>query len=150
MIELQKILLPVDFSPLSEIAAHYVARLAGSFGSSIHAIHVVPVDSLVSTFPEQSVSVVSPPQPRIAQAEHRLEAFVAEYLPGLPVERRVVCGNPAADILRVAAEIGADLITMGTHADGVLKRLVFGSVSKSVLESAPCAVLMVPLAAVAE
>jgi len=147
MIEFRKILLPVDFSPLSEIAARYAARMAESFGGRIHVIHVLPADSLVAALPEQGATIVTPLQPQLEQVERRLDGFIAEHLAGVSVDRRALCGVPAADIAREAEELGADLIVMGTHADGVLKRLVFGSVSKSVLESAPCAVLLVPLAA---
>jgi nucleotide-binding universal stress UspA family protein len=147
MIEFRKILLPVDFSPLSEIAARYAARMAESFGGRIHVIHVLPTDSLVATVPEQGAAIVTPLEPLLEQAERRLDGFIAEHLPGVSADRRAVCGVPAVDIAREAEEMGADLIVMGTHADGVVKRLVFGSVSKSVLESAPCAVLLVPLAA---
>lgn len=147
MIEFRKILLPVDFSPLSEVAARYGSRLAERFESRIHVVHVVPAGALAATVPEQVTKRVASPQPRLADAQRLLEAFVLRHLAGLPVTQRAVCGEPAAAIVREASEAAADLIVMGTHADGVMKRLVFGSVSKSVLESAPCAVLLVPLAA---
>jgi nucleotide-binding universal stress UspA family protein len=146
VIEFRKILLPVDFSPLSELAARYVARLADAFGSRVHVLHVVPTETLVATLPEQGSSFVTSPQQRIAETERQLDRFVAEHLPRPLVDKRSVCGTPAPEIAREAREVGADLIVMGTHAEGVVRRLVFGSVSKSVLESAPCAVLLVPLA----
>lgn len=149
MIEFQKILLPVDFSPLCEFAARYVARLATAFGSQIHVLHVVPVDTLVATVPEQAATFVAAPQSQLDEGERMVDAFVKTWLPDLPVEKRAVRGIPAVDIAREARELGVDLIVMGTRAEGVVRRLVFGSVSKSVLESAPCAVLLVPLAAAA-
>ncbi len=53
-------------------------------------------------------------------------------------------GPPAAVICAYGHEIGADLIVLGTHARGLARRLLLGSVSKDVLEHAGCPVLMVP------
>jgi nucleotide-binding universal stress UspA family protein len=39
--------------------------------------------------------------------------------------------------------MSADVIVLGAHGWGALKRIVFGSVSTAVLHSAPCPVLVV-------
>lgn len=55
---------------------------------------------------------------------------------------RVEAGSIKAEILRVAGEIGADLIILGTHGrHGV--GLLLGSTANSVLHGAPCDVLAV-------
>jgi nucleotide-binding universal stress UspA family protein len=147
-IRFQTLLLPVDFSKLSEAAACYARTVSQRFGSRVHAVHVIPLESLVALHPQQGTAVAAAPQPQIEEARAALAFFVATHLSGLDVVQRVLCGGPAVELARYAEDAGCDLVVMGTHADGVLKRLVFGSVSKSVLESAPCAVLLVPLAAV--
>lgn len=52
-------------------------------------------------------------------------------------------GDPAAVIMEVAKEKGADLIVVGTRGHGGAKRLVLGSVSKKLVHEAPCDVLVV-------
>ena len=52
-------------------------------------------------------------------------------------------GNPVDEILRVAEEIDADLIVLGSHGIGMAKRFLLGSVSDRVLEYATCSVLIV-------
>ncbi len=52
-------------------------------------------------------------------------------------------GNPVDEILRVAEEINADLIVLGSHGTGRAKRFLLGSVSDRVLEYASCSVLIV-------
>ena len=52
-------------------------------------------------------------------------------------------GNPVDEILRVAKEIDADLIVLGSHGIGMAKRFLLGSVSDRVLEYATCSVLIV-------
>jgi nucleotide-binding universal stress UspA family protein len=61
----------------------------------------------------------------------------------LPVERRMVQGVPAEQILRLAQETECDLIVMGTHGRTGLGRLLTGSVAEQVLRKALCPVLTV-------
>ena len=52
-------------------------------------------------------------------------------------------GDPADEICAAAEAHAADVVVLGAHGWGPLKRLVFGSVSTRVLHEAPCAVLVV-------
>jgi nucleotide-binding universal stress UspA family protein len=52
-------------------------------------------------------------------------------------------GAPAAEVLECAREVDADLIVLGSHGRTGLSRLVLGSVARSVLNRAPCSVLIV-------
>jgi nucleotide-binding universal stress UspA family protein len=62
---------------------------------------------------------------------------------GRPADRRVVHGDPAIEICRVAEEGRFDLVVIGSHGSGFLKRVVLGSVSHHVAHHAPCPVLVV-------
>jgi nucleotide-binding universal stress UspA family protein len=59
------------------------------------------------------------------------------------VERKLVHGEPAAEICRVAEEDGYDVIVIGSHGTGFVKRVLMGSVSHHVIQHAPCPVLVV-------
>jgi len=77
----------------------------------------------------------------LGEAEAELEQL---QLPDdIRAERRFARGDPAEQILRVANEIHADLIVMGTHGRTGLERLLMGSVAEQVLRQAPCPVLTV-------
>jgi len=62
---------------------------------------------------------------------------------GGAVERRVEYGDPAAEICRVAADEGFDVIIVGSHGSGFVKRVLLGSVSQHLLHHAPCPVFVV-------
>jgi nucleotide-binding universal stress UspA family protein len=77
----------------------------------------------------------------------RLRALFAGRRPGVRgVEVQlfvhVHIGGPTAEILRVAEEVSADLIIVGSHDRGTIGRLLLGSVSQAVLREAHCPVLV--------
>jgi nucleotide-binding universal stress UspA family protein len=60
-----------------------------------------------------------------------------------PVETRLTRGFAAEEILRLTAEVGCDLIVMGTHGRTGLGRLIMGNTAQSVLPQAECPVMVV-------
>lgn len=59
------------------------------------------------------------------------------------VERRLVEGPAGLMICRTAAEVGADVVVVGSHGYGLLKRLAIGSVSEYVVRHCEVPVLVV-------
>jgi nucleotide-binding universal stress UspA family protein len=53
-------------------------------------------------------------------------------------------GDPAATILAIAKREEADLVVIGRRGVGAISQLLLGSVSKSIVDSASCAVASVP------
>jgi nucleotide-binding universal stress UspA family protein len=70
-------------------------------------------------------------------------ARTAAALSGGRVDKRVEVGDPAGVICTVAAELGVDVVVVGSHGRSGLSRLLLGSVSEHVVRSAPCPVLVV-------
>jgi hypothetical protein len=84
----------------------------------------------------------------LSPGEERASAW--KQFDGLPVppanvwvERRVEEGDAVEAILRVAQEVRADLLVMGTHGRTGLGRLLMGSVAEQVVRKAACPVLTV-------
>jgi nucleotide-binding universal stress UspA family protein len=59
------------------------------------------------------------------------------------VSEEVISGSPQRAIVERAKEWGADLIVLGSHGYGFWSRALLGSVSTSVVNHAPCSVLVV-------
>jgi len=76
-----------------------------------------------------------------AEAELDKEAALADQ----PVETKVVAddGGPGPGIVRVAKELPADVIVIGSSGKGALRRFFTGSVSDHVVHHAPCPVLVI-------
>ena len=67
----------------------------------------------------------------------------AQALGAADVERRTEFGDAASEICRVAEDEGFDVIVVGSHGAGFVKRVFIGSVSQHLLRHAPCPVLIV-------
>lgn len=66
---------------------------------------------------------------------------------GLTLQRKVLHCNASEGILKVAQEIGCDLIAMSSHGRTGWRRFFLGSVSERVARLARCPVLIFPIAA---
>ncbi len=150
---IRRILVPTKFSELSTHAAQYARRIAPAVGADVHVLHVVepPIPAVDPAGPTVSVGSLSGPAELMSAGRDGVDRFIREHLPGLatPAHGVVTMGIAQREIVEYAGLHHVDLIIMGTQGRGVLGRIVFGSVSKSVLESAPCPVLLVPLGAMA-
>lgn len=62
---------------------------------------------------------------------------------GIDAAVRVEQGDPGETICEVADHEGFELVLVGSHGAGLLKRALLGSVSRYVLQHAPCPVLVV-------
>lgn len=137
----------IDFSPASHEALAFAVEAARETpGCRLHLLHVV--DEPVC----EAWSVQAPTMDRaglhkawLDPARQRLEAL-AVTLPLDPA--RVVCavisGSPYHDITRYAVEQHADLLVLGSHGYGAVKRLMLGSVAERVVREAACPVVVVP------
>ena len=95
---------------------------------------------------------VSPEEYDKEEDERRLEAETvvtktAVALGIVGADHALLPGDPGPAICRLAEDIDAHLIVIGSHHRGVLKRAVMGSVSEYVVHHAPCPVLVVGQAA---
>lgn len=134
MLAIGTILHPTDFSEHSKHAFHLACSLARDHGARVVLLHVV-VPPMTSC---EGVVLPPPIEEATEDAKRRLSQI---KLADIPIEHRVAEGDPAEMILRVAEEVHADLIVMGTHGRTGLSRLLMGSVAEQVMRKAPCPVL---------
>lgn len=141
----KRICCPIDFSDASRAAMEVAADLAKRFGGDLVLLHAYPIPGY--TFPDGSV-MASPKmmQDLADQAQRHLEEWraEAERLVGAPrVTAEKAVGEPAAEILRVAKELRADLVVVGTHGRTGLEHALMGSIAERVVRRAHCPVLSV-------
>jgi universal stress protein A len=148
MVRFRHVLLPTDFSDLARNAARFARSIAEEYGAVLHVLHVMSPEVQPFPAPDIGMGVLALP-PDEDQARRYLESFVREAVGATSVKvvTQAQVGAPVSEITRYACDNHVDLIVIGTHARGLVTRIFLGSVSKAVMEHAPCAVLMVPLRA---
>lgn len=131
----KKILFPTDFSHLSDSALAHATTLARDTGASLLVLHVEE-PPLAYGGGEMYYGIPDPDQPEI----RRMLANVKPADAKVHVEHRIVTGDPADEIVRVAEEEHVDMIVMGTHGRTGLSRMLMGSVAEAVVRRAKCPV----------
>lgn len=138
---LERILVPVDFSDGSLDALEYAALVAQRSKASLKLLHVLePISyGLDFTLPHGT-------QRESMKAEHakRLSDLASALASaGVPSEFQIVGGLPIDSILDTARTQVADVIVMGTHGRRGLSHALFGSIAEAVLRKSSCPVLTV-------
>jgi universal stress protein A len=147
MIDLRRILVPVDFSPHAEQALKYAAALAEKFGAELYLVHVFQDLAIYQTEVVSGAPPILPPVDQLtASARGELDRLVRDKKLRPPVRTDVVEGSPVEEIVDYAREKDIDLIVLGTHGRGWLAHALLGSVAEKVVRKAPCPVLTVRLA----
>jgi nucleotide-binding universal stress UspA family protein len=143
-IPLGRILVPTDFSERARMALSYGVTLAERFGSTLHVLHVVEVVADVSPLTQELGARDELEREIVDRAGGELnQLLAADNRKRLKVEFAVEWGVPFTEIIRYAQARQIELIAMGTHGSGGVKRLILGSVAENVVRSAPCPVLTV-------
>ncbi|MCE9562844.1 MAG: universal stress protein [Planctomycetes bacterium] len=138
MLPIRKILHPTDYSDLARPAFEFACSLARDFGADLVICHVSPPPI---TAVDDGMVIEIPTGEAEAMAARLEEMKPAD--PQVRVTRRLLRGDPADEILRLAGACQADIIVMGTHGRGWLSHLLLGSVAEAVLRNAPCPVVTV-------
>jgi nucleotide-binding universal stress UspA family protein len=146
---MERILIPLDGSPLSERAIAPGTVLAQALGAEVDLLRVVE-DTDSAAGMANGFGQADPAGTR--QLQERLSADAAAYLDqishGLQPSSRALrtvlaTGRPADCIVDHARQRGVDLIVMSTHGRAGFQRWLYGSVTEKVLRGAHCSVLIV-------
>jgi nucleotide-binding universal stress UspA family protein len=141
MLNIRKILLPVDFPNAALPVIHQAATLARHFGAEIVILHVVTSQSRAAGVPDYG--------PRLASwdllteilktTENDPQHSLAPQLEGIAVKRLLLEGDPAHVIVRTVQQEKADLIMMPSHGS-TFDQFLLGSVTAKVLHRTECPV----------
>lgn len=134
----KKILLSTDGSEDAALATRAAVEIANGAGAELHLVHAWhPVPS---TRFEQFIRTE---MHREAQHLVQEQAEQVEALGGTVAGTHLKEGPLVEEILETCAEVGADLLVMGTRGLGPVARLLLGSVAEGVVYGAASPVLVV-------
>ncbi len=144
---IKKALVPLDGSRESEAVIPYVEELASGLEAEVVLLHVtapaypvyiMPTEPVQIPFSEEEVQLLR------SKAEAYLED-VGSALKGKGINTKleVRFGGSADEIIKVADEVGADLVAMSTHGRSGISRWAFGSTADRVLHAGNTPILLV-------
>jgi nucleotide-binding universal stress UspA family protein len=141
MIEIQKILVPTDFSEYSQHAVKYAVALAQSFKAKLYVVHVW--DQSIAVGPTETFHTEIWVEAEKSEKERLNQVTQGLRTEGIDAESVFVSGTAYIEIVKTAKELDVDLITLATHGRTGLSHLVFGSTAEKIIRLAPCPVLVV-------
>jgi nucleotide-binding universal stress UspA family protein len=142
---MRHILCPTDFSASSARAFEHALVLAEWYRAPVTVLHVLPQPMVAPpALPSQYTPVLLDGSLRQAVQADLSSLVGPANRAGMHAIAELRDGHPATETVRVAEELHADLIVMGTHGRTGFQRWVLGSVAETVLRRAPCPVLTVP------
>ena len=144
----QPILAAIDFSPHSERALLWAARLAATLDVPLVALHVVHDRAAEPGYYEH----VKKQRKHLRRIEEAAAEMMADFLAKLrkkhpkllgEMASRMVIGLPVTRILEVADKEGAQMIVMGSQGRTGLSHLLLGSKAERVVQLSPVPVTIV-------
>lgn len=145
---LNKVLVPLDGSPLAERALEPAITLARPDGAELILLRVPVAATMAAPMPAgvsgSGFGLLWPTQAlehATTESEGYLER-VAQAHAGINIRTLTAQGDVAEAIVDVAAKEGADLIVMSSHGRTGLSRWMYGSIAERALRAAPCPVMV--------
>src|SRR5438876_434250 len=140
MIDLKRILVPIDFSETSKAALKYGVELARQFTARLYLLHVpeAPVE-----WPGANYTFGGQETMQNAASDALSHLLTDIERRELHPECAVRLGTPSSEIVRYAEEHEIDVVVMGTHGRTGVAGVLIGSVAERVVRTAPCPVLTV-------
>ena len=151
MSEIRKILVGIDYSEYSRVAAGQAIKIAQSLDAEVIFLHVCELATflgssygaynrpLIKNFLEQQEELVS-------NSMGDLEEFVKEFSDsGVPMRMMTEKGYPYIELIRVIEHENVDLVVVGKHGKSGMKKIFIGSVAEKLVRKSPCSVLVVKI-----
>ena len=142
MIDLKRILVPLDFSKASLNTLEHAVRLADHFDAKLIVTHVVaPLPHYVAVDGGMYSGIPWPSKADIeVEAREHIDGLVEKLDAERSVEHVILHGDPGTEIAKFTRESAIDMVMMPTHGYGPFRRFVLGSVTAKVLHDVSCPV----------
>ena len=141
---INKIMVAVDGSDYSDKAVDYAIDLAEKFSAKLTVIHVVktPITFKNDLWDSQLMADVLDRFGKDGQS--LLSSTLSKAIKaGIRSSTKLLQGNPADVIIKIAEDEDYDLIVLGSRGLGSVSRILLGSVSDNVSRHAKCPVLII-------
>jgi nucleotide-binding universal stress UspA family protein len=161
---MKKILVPIDFSDITEKVIHEAVKMAAAFDAELKIIHVAPpvayeVRNKIETqimpgLGEMGGNVAGYISYDLARnqiasklkLEHTKLLKIKNHAEGKNIKTAAFLyeGKVVETILHQIEEYKPDLLILGSHGHGYIHKVLLGSVAVAVIKSLKCPVMIIP------
>ncbi|MGD8495587.1 MAG: universal stress protein [Gemmatimonadales bacterium] len=136
--DVDRILVPVDFSAFTDAQVAYAVELSSTFDVPVELVHAVePIPYVQMSYP-----IAVDVEDFKRHAQRRIDDIVKELEDSRLVSGRAEVGMADDVVFEFAAESKSPLIVMSSHGHSGMTRLMLGSTTERILRRAPCPVLV--------
>jgi len=140
--EINKVLVPIDFSDYSKSSLKYAVNFAKHFNASLILVYVIEPVIYPPDFSMGQIAIPTPGLEMDKRAAEELDKLAEKEIPSnLSVRKIIKTGKPFVEIIETAAEEDVDIIIIATHGHSGVEHILFGSTAEKVVRKAPCPVL---------
>ncbi len=140
--QINKILVPIDFSDYSKSALKYAVNFAKLFEAELLLIYVVEPVIYPPDFSMGQIAIPTVTTEFDERAKEELNKLSRTEIPQeIKVSTIIKTGKPFVEIIDTAVESDVDLIIIATHGHSGVEHILFGSTAEKVVRKAPCPVL---------
>ena len=144
----KKVLIPIDGSEGSNLALDYCLRMLDSEKpEKIVLFNVVSYPSQLETYSGKMRSVMKKAKEDLAEYGDEILAKAKDKImakgAGVPLETKLVWGDPKLEIVQEADEGKYDLLIIGSRGLSGIKSFFLGSVGSHVAQNVKCTVVLV-------
>ncbi|MFN3480675.1 MAG: universal stress protein [Thermodesulfovibrionales bacterium] len=133
----KRLLYPTDWSDCAKITLQYLKGLKGAGVEEVVVAHVMDEKAMKFQPLERFKEFEKQDLERLDEVKKELEQS------GFKVKTRLEIGRPGSDLIRIAREEDITMIIMGTHGKGYVEGILWGSVSRNVVEYSDKPVLLI-------
>jgi nucleotide-binding universal stress UspA family protein len=146
MFNVDKIVVPTDFSDYSDLALKRALDLAEACDAKIFLVHVVadaPDIFKLDRFNTEGQKKI------MKELEKQSKEFFEKQLAKFPqaqnmdIETQVLRGIPSKEILDMQKKINADMLVISTHGQTAIEEFLWGNTASKIVRYAKCSVLVV-------
>jgi nucleotide-binding universal stress UspA family protein len=147
MLNIRKIVCPVDFSPCADNALRYAQDMAKHFDAELSVVHAYE-DPTAYVTPVPMSGYVGPGAELLLELRKQLEVRLEKTrrdvaADGVRVRAELLEGTPYRVVLDWAKDYKPDLIVIGTHGHTGLTHALLGSVTERIVRMSECPVLTI-------
>ncbi|MFO7447266.1 MAG: universal stress protein [Ignavibacteriaceae bacterium] len=141
-LNINKVLVPIDFSDYSKSSLRYAINFVKCFKAEIILVYVVEPVIYPPDFSMGQIAIPAVDAEIDKQAVDELEKLARVEIPqDVKCKTIIKTGKPFIEIIETASEEDVDLIIIATHGHTGVEHILFGSTAEKVVRKAPCPVL---------